>query len=308
MTLREVAQYSKREIRYTGSDNTYPSRKIIVRRFPDYSGRLGHMATPENVEEAIEVLQQLGLKEYEARCFVGLSRLDTGTAKKLSELTEVPRTRVYDAIRVLEAQGLVEIQHSSPQQFRAVPLAEATETLRDQYEDRVERLHDALDTVDVVEEDDESPVQQIWAITGRDAIENRTEQLVGKATNEVVLVIGDESLLTAELVETLNEIDDGIDLVVGTLTEPLQDRVRSAVPNATTFVSGLEWLHGENVDEDETAIGRLLLVDRSTILVSSIIPDSKREQAIFGEGFGNGLVVIARRLMAQGLIPDRDPE
>jgi len=101
------------------------------------------MDTPENVAEAIEVLQQLGLKEYEARCFVGLARLNTGTAKKLSELTEVPRTRVYDAIRILEAQGLVEIPHSSPQQFRAVPLEEATETLRDQYEERVERLHDA---------------------------------------------------------------------------------------------------------------------------------------------------------------------
>ncbi|MFC6862678.1 TrmB family transcriptional regulator [Halomicroarcula sp. GCM10025817] len=266
------------------------------------------MDTPENVEEAIEVLQQLGLKEYEARCFVGLSRLNTGTAKKLSELTEVPRTRVYDAIRVLEAQGLVEIQHSSPQQFRAVPLEEATETLRDQYEERVERLHDALDTVDVVDEGDESPVQQIWAMAGQDAIENRTDQLIEKATNEIVLVIGDESLLTEDLVETLNEVDDGIDLIIGTLTEPLQDQVQAAVPDATTFVSGLEWLHGEYTEEDDTAIGRLLLIDRSTILVSSIMPDTKEEQAIFGEGFGNGLVVIARRLMAQGLIPARDPQ
>jgi len=65
--------------------------------------------------------------------------------------------------------------------------------------------------------------------------------------------------------------------------------------------------HGADVTEDDTAIGRLLLVDRGSILVSSIMPDSKVEQAIFGEGFGNGLVVIARRLMAQGLIPVRDP-
>lgn len=195
------------------------------------------MDTPENVAEAIEVLQQLGLKEYEARCFVGLARLNTGTAKKLSELTEVPRTRVYDAIRILEAQGLVEIPHSSPQQFRAVPLEEATETLRDQYEERVERLHDALDTVDVVDDGDEEPVQQIWAMTGRDAIENRTDQLIEKATNEIVLVIGHASLLTEDLVETLNEVDDEHDLIIGTLTEPLQDQVQAAVPDATTFVS-----------------------------------------------------------------------
>ncbi|MFC7187231.1 TrmB family transcriptional regulator [Halorubrum yunnanense] len=266
------------------------------------------MDTPENVEDAIEILQQLGLKEYEARCFVGLARVNTGTAKKLSEITEVPRTRVYDAIRVLEAQGLVEIQHSSPQQFRAVPLDEAAETLRDQYEERVERLHNALDTVEIVDEEEESPVQQIWAISGRDAIENRTGELIDKATDEIVLVVGDESLLTEGLVDTLNAVDDDIDLIVGALSESLQDQVEAAVPGATTFVSGLEWLRGEELVDDETAIGRLLLVNRSTILVSSILSDSKEEQAIFGEGFGNGLVVISRRLMAQGLVPARDPQ
>ncbi len=265
------------------------------------------MDTSENVEEAVRVLKKLGLKEYEARCFVGLSRLDTGTAKKLSELTDVPRTRVYDAIRVLEAQGLVEIQHSSPQRFRAAPLREATETLRDQYEERVERLRDALDTVDVVDGDDESPVQQVWTMTGRTAIENRTGELIRDATNEIVLVIGDESLLTDDLVDTLNEVSNGVELIVGALTTSLQDQVQSAVPDATTFVSGLEWLHGTDATEGETAIGRLLLVDRSTILVSSIMPDTRQEQAIFGEGFGNGLVVISRRLMAHGLVPARDP-
>ncbi len=274
---------------------------------PGEPGRLGHMNTNEKVEEASEVLQQLGLKEYEARCFVGLTRLQTGTARKLSEMTAVPRTRVYDAIRVLEAQGLVEVQHSSPQQFRAVPLEEATETLRDQYEARVERLQDALDDMEIVDADDSSPVQEVWSMAGRDAIENRTNDLIADASEEIVLVIGDESLLTEDLVNALNEVGDGTELVIGALTESLQDEIQTAVPNATTFISGLEWIRGENAMVDETAIGRLVLVDRSAILVSSIIPETMEEQAIFGEGFGNGLVVLARRLMAQGLVTARDP-
>ena len=264
------------------------------------------MDTDASVDEAIEVLQQLGLKEYEARCFVGLTRVDMGTAKKLSDLTEVPRTRIYDAIRVLEARGLVEIQHSSPQQFRAIPLEEATETLRDQYEDRVDRLQNALDSVPIADEDDESSIQEVWSMSGRDAIENRTEKLIETATDEIVLVIGDESLLTGGFVETLNGVEDDIELMVGTLTPSLQEEVQEAVPAATTFVSGLEWLHGTDAAEGDTAIGRLLLVDRGSILVSSIMPESKVEQGILGEGFGNGLVVIARRLMAKGLVPSRD--
>lgn len=265
------------------------------------------MQGSENLEEAVEVLQQLGLKEYEARCFVGLSRLETGTAKDLSELTEVPRTRVYDAIRVLEAQGLVEIQHSSPQQYKAVSLEEATETLRDQYEDRVERLQNALNSVEIVDTKDDSQIQQVWAMSGSTAIENRAEELINSAESEVVLVIGDLDLMTADLVACLGELDSEINLMIGALSEPERAEIETLVPDARTFVSGLEWLHSDNGHSDETAIGRLLLVDRSNLLVSTIVSETNKEQAIFGEGFGNGLVVIARRLMAQGLLPKRDP-
>jgi predicted transcriptional regulator len=261
------------------------------------------MDTTQNVEEAVDVLQQLGLKEYEARCFVGLTRLSYGTAKKLGEITDVPRTRVYDAIRVLEAQGLVEVQHSSPQRFRAVPLKEATETLRDQYEARLGRFHDAVGSIEVIESDRESAVQQVWSISGGDAIENRTIQLINEATNEIVLVVGDNAVLTDDFVLCLNSIEDDLDLIVGAVTETLQTEIQATIPDAETFLSGLEWLHSDG----ETAISRLLLIDRSMILVSSVTPTENVEQAVFGTGFGNGLVVIARRLMAQGLLSTRDP-
>ena len=87
--------------------------------------------------------------------------------------------------------------------------------------------------------------------------------------------------------------------------ESLQARVQESIANAQAFVSGVEWL--ETADDDEVAIGRLLLVDGSTVLVSTLDPDSGEEHAVFGDGFKNGLVVISRRLMAKGLIPTRDP-
>ena len=255
------------------------------------------MATLDNVQEAVEVLQQLGLKEYEARCFVGLSQLSAGTAKRLSEMTDVPRTRVYDAVRVLEAQGLVEIQHSSPQQFRAVSLSEATEILREQYETRVDRLYSALDDVEIETLDDDSAIQEVWSMTGSTSIETRTGNLLSGAENEVVLVVGDEELLTDRLVDQLTGLDNDINLVVGAVTDETRATIEELIPEADTFVSGLEWLRAG--DDDDTAIGRLVLIDRSTILVSSIVPSTNEEHAIFGEGFGNGLVVIARRLMSQ---------
>jgi sugar-specific transcriptional regulator TrmB len=287
----------------------YPaSRTSSLLRRATTSGGESVMATDANLEEAIEQLQQLGLKEYEARCFVGLSRLSSGTAKTLSEITDVPRTRVYDAIRVLESKGLVEVHHSSPQRFRAVSIEEAIETLRDQYESRLDRVQHALGEIEPVESQDESTVQEVWSLNGTEAIENRIDELLAGATDEVVLVIGHEAMLTQHLITTLNELQEGVNLLIGAVTDSLQGQIQESIPRATTFVSGLEWLHYDRIPPDsrETTIGRLLLVDREALLVSSLFLDSLAEQAIYGEGFGNGLVVLARRVMAHGLIPTRD--
>jgi len=262
------------------------------------------MTTDDPLIEAVEILQQLGLKEYEARCFVGLTRLTTATAKQLDETTDVPRTRVYDAIRVLEAQGLVEVQHSSPQRFRAMPIAEAVATLRAEYEARVDRLEAALERLDRADPAGADVVQEVWSMTGQRAIANRAAELIAGATDEVFVVLGDEATFTDDFVDVLGGVGDDVDLLVGAASESLHDRVRTAVPRAATFVSGLDWLR---VDDGGPRIGRFLLIDRSRLLVSTIASRTGEEHAIFGDGFKNGLVVVLRRLMAQGAIPAEDP-
>ena len=265
------------------------------------------MSSNEKLNEAGQVLQQLGLKEYEAKCFVGLTQLPSGTARQLSEITDVPQTRVYDAIRVLEARGLVEIQHSSPQQFRAVSLDEAMETMRDRYEDRIHQLRGKLEQVDQVQVDDDEPVQEVWTMTGRDAIRNRLNQLLDEAREEVVLIIGHEDLLTAELVEHLNEIGQEVDLLIGTVSKPLRERLRNEVPAAQSFISGLEWLSTQQADDD-LLVGQMLMVDQSNLLVSTYNSAAQDEHAVVGGGSRNGLIVVARQLLAQGLLQKRDPQ
>ncbi|QLG61844.1 TrmB family transcriptional regulator [Halorarum salinum] len=265
-------------------------------------------------QQAVELLQQLGLKEYEAKSFVALSRVPRGTAKEVGELSEVPRTRVYDAIRVLETKGLVEIQHSNPQQFRAVPIDEAIRTLREEYRSRTELLQEALRGIEPAATDDETEVtHEVWALSGETAIKNRTRQLIDEADRELVLVIGHDAVITEQLIDNLRTARErGVDVVVGTESGELRELVRGELPDAEVFVSGLEWLSGPGIAADETEISRLLLVDGSTILVSSFHEDRtggrSHEQAVFGRGFDNGLVAIVRRLMATGFPPADDGE
>ncbi|WP_256392157.1 TrmB family transcriptional regulator [Natronoarchaeum rubrum] len=224
-------------------------------------------------EQSVELLQQLGLKEYEAKSFVALSRLPKATAKDISDVSDVPRTRVYDAIRVLEAKGLVEIQHSNPQQYRAVKIDEAAATLREEFESRTEKLADSLSAIDAVslEDEDEEVSHEVWSLSGSAAIRNRTKSLFEDADEEIVLVLGDERKLTDDLFDQLRAARDrGTTVLVGTVSETLRDRVNEAMPEVEVFVSELEWLSELEEDPTDTvSISQLLLVDRSAILVST---------------------------------------
>jgi len=249
-------------------------------------------------EEAVDILQQLGLKEYEARCFVGLSRLSSGTAKDLGEVTEVPRTRVYDAIRVLEARGLVEIQHTSPQQYRTVSIEGAIETLRKRYDTRCERLADALDEVDCVSSPHADGDHEVWTLNDAAAIANRTRRLVEEAEEEVVLVLGEQHALTDELERSLDCLDPGVEVYIGALDEKLRHTVDERLGDATTFDPDVDWLQD---GDGGVSVVHLLLVDRGIILVSTRDRRAGAEFAVFGGGFTNGLVVLARRLLTRSL-------
>jgi sugar-specific transcriptional regulator TrmB len=252
-------------------------------------------------QTAAELLQELGLKEYEARCFVALSRRPKGTAKEISEISAVPRTRVYDAIRVLERKGLVEVQHSNPKQFRAVSVDEAIETIRAEFVERTETLREALRDMDPAELAEEEAVShEVWSLSGETGIDARMQQLIDEAEREILLVSRHDVMFSDALLDRFRAANDrGVDIVVGTWNEAVRGRIERELPEADVFVSGIEMLSQSPFPDDDTDIGRLLLVDQSAILVSSFTGGKEpREQAVFGRGFDNGFVAVVRRLMA----------
>ncbi|MDY7080847.1 MAG: TrmB family transcriptional regulator, partial [Halobacteria archaeon] len=118
------------------------------------------------------------------------------------------------------------------------------------------------------------------------------------------------------ILESLREASEkGVSVVIGVKNDEIREKYEEKLPSVEIFVSGLEWLT-EPTDEIDTSIGRMILVDKKTILTSSVnqtsenIDDEQKqmEKAVFGTGFDNGLVVIARRLMSTGLLPADDPD
>lgn len=78
---------------------------------------MGADTTEDTPSAAVKQLKQFGLSTYAARTFVALVELGSGTARDVSQVSDVPRTRVYDAADELCEYGLVEVRQTSPKEF-----------------------------------------------------------------------------------------------------------------------------------------------------------------------------------------------
>ncbi len=263
------------------------------------------MSEPQEADEAVDILQKLGLKEYEAKCFVALSRIPNGTAKDISDISEVPRTRVYDAARVLESKGLAEVQHSNPQKFRVVDISTAVETLQAEYESRIQELQTALANLEPAQTtEDNTDTQEVWTLSGSTAIEKRILQLIGQTDSELhFLVRGDEVLSDSLLSEVNAAPDRGVDVRIGTVTEEGREKLSASTTDIEVFRAECDWLLDDTTG-DKTALQQILVVDSETILISSVHADGNQtsEYATLGSGFDNGLVVLLRRLLSREVV------
>jgi len=250
-----------------------------------------HIDDPHSA--AVEQLEQFGLSGYAARTFVALASLGTGTARAISEVSEVPRTRVYDAIDELHDRGLVDIQQSSPKQFWAISAETASRTFEHELQQRAERLRTALGELEPATYQAEQ--RGVWTVDGDTAITDRLLEFFDSADEEIVYMTV-EDLLTEELLAGLAAAADrGVSIKLGGVSEPVQDRIQEAIPEATLFESLWVW--------SETAAGRLMMVDREQTLVSALVNDAdaaptapRSETAIWGAGESNSLVVILRAI------------
>ena len=250
-----------------------------------------------NHAEAVNALKRLGLTEYDAKCLVALTRLPQGTAREISQVAEIPRSRVYDSIDRLEARGLVEAQESEPKVFRAVPIDTAIRLLEDEYESYIDTVEDSLRAVEPTYKGTD---RGVWALEGRARVNERTREMVERAEEEIVLFLFEDGLLDERIVARLDEAaEDGISVLVGTADGPVRDHVEREAPRVEQFSTAfIEWISAHQGDH---AVGRVLLVDRRRVLTSSTygeeLPGIPAESAVWSEGVDHGLSILIRHVV-----------
>lgn len=236
------------------------------------------------------------MTEYEARCFVGLSRVRKASAKEISDLSEVPRSRVYDAVERLHRRGLVDVQQSEPRQYRALSKDAALSILREEYASTLNAAEEALSGLRRSEHLEE---EGAWAIADHEHVTNRIEKLIEEGEEEVYVLVVDEEMLDEHMCDLLAAVAErGPRVVVELPSEGAKERIESAVPSADAAVTALA---NDPAKLEGKWLGRIVMVDRWSVLISAVtdetLPGRRTETAIWASGPDHGLVVGARHLL-----------
>ncbi|WP_227355100.1 TrmB family transcriptional regulator [Haladaptatus salinisoli] len=248
--------------------------------------------------EAVSALENLGLTEYEAKCFAALTRVTKATAKDVSQLSEVPRSRVYDTVERLHQRGLVDVQESDPREYRAVPKDEAFDVLRRNYRTNIEAADTALDAVESAEiREDEG----VWAVADAEHVTNRVMALLDDAEVSVAFIVADETVLRDRVLDRLAAATDrGVAVTVEVPSESVKERIEEAVPNAHVAVT--EKLERTTRVEKKWP-GQLALVDHHSVLASGVeesdLPEVTEETGVWTRGHDHGFATWIRELLAE---------
>ncbi len=249
-----------------------------------------------DAEEAVGALEELGLTEYEARCFVALTRLSKGTAKEISQVADIPRSRVYDTIERLDRKGLVNVQQTEPREYKAVPVDTACRRIREDYDSRINAAENALGQL---EEPDSPDDEGMWAITRREHVTERVVTFLEEAEDTVHYLVPTTEVADREILAALESAADrGVDVYVEVPTADARAEFANSTPSADIAIaSDLE----ETNDVYDEWPAQLLMVDKRSIVAAGIkesdLPDVVDEMAVWTYGRDHGFAVWTRELL-----------
>lgn len=136
-----------------------------------------------DIYRQLEVLgARFGFGEYEARAYVTILEHGSLTAPEVAEKADIPQPRVYDTVRSLADNGLIELHESRPMRAVAIDPEQAFTEVRSTLDDVVEDLTERFRT----------PVRDaelVSLVTSRQTVLRYIEDVISTAEYELVLAL-----------------------------------------------------------------------------------------------------------------------
>jgi HTH-type transcriptional regulator, sugar sensing transcriptional regulator len=135
--------------------------------------------------DAIDLLQQLGFSEYEARAYVALLQRYPVNGYAVAKLANIPRANVYSVLKKLERRGaVVRVETSDGVTYRPVPSDEVIKHLTNRFTAALQSAHQLLSVIGHPVEDN-----FVQNIEGQEFFLQHARDLIDKASKQLLMGI-----------------------------------------------------------------------------------------------------------------------
>jgi sugar-specific transcriptional regulator TrmB len=143
------------------------------------------------MNKLIELLMQLGLSQYESKCYVALLGDFPAKPYQIGKTAGIPSAKIYEVISRLEQKGLIAEISGDEKTYVPKDPDMAIREWREQYLHILKEAREALKG-----EMTAKPVNAVWNVKGRREIVRLGSELFSRATNNIFLAA------SAELTQT----------------------------------------------------------------------------------------------------------
>ncbi|OWT33318.1 hypothetical protein BGI41_02975 [Methanobrevibacter sp. 87.7] len=166
------------------------------------------------MDSIIDSLKILGLSHYEAKAYISLTKLVSAKADEISEITKIPRTKVYYVLKELDKKGFIKIDHGTrPLTYSIIPPFNA---YNEKKEELIKKLNYSEEKLNEIYNNQMNETQApIWLINSTKNIINKEIELIKKSKKSIYLKIG--LLFENEdeyLIKTLKNLSDEIQIKI----------------------------------------------------------------------------------------------
>lgn len=138
--------------------------------------------------DILKTLQELNFTEYEAKAYLALLEESPLTGYAVALNSGVPRSKIYQVLAELTERGEVFVSLETPALYTPLPPKELISLKKRKAEKSFHAAEEALERYSYTAQYREN----IWNITGHEAIINRVKEAIKKASSRVLIEIWKE--------------------------------------------------------------------------------------------------------------------
>ncbi len=159
--------------------------------------------------DLVEKLKEIGFNSYEAKVYIALLKKYPATGYEVSKLANIPQSRTYDTLKVLEEKNIVAATNTKPISYTPIKPKQLITSYQKKMNSTINYLEKHLPEVK------EDYIEPIVTVTGKQNIQNKVLEVIQNAKREIYMEIWSQDFKIYEQ-ELLNAYNRNVEIrIVG---------------------------------------------------------------------------------------------